>query len=254
MNIKLFDEYGKRFLESWKKFADNDIELIIFFEGIGIDKVINSANSDLIKVHSIESVNYSKFRDIFTKFSQSQGFQFYADSSGMLQASYNYRFDAVRFSFKIFSITKALKEMGVKNDFAWIDSDIVCKKHFSEKDLLQFFPPKNFLASFLGRNKFPLPNPYSECGFVGYNFHNQRTHLFIDDFFNLYMSGEIFLLKEWHDCMAFDHLRKKYENMGERFFNLSKNFMDSDHPFMETNLYIFFDHLKGPERKKRGFS
>lgn len=32
MNLKLFDEYGKRFLESWKKYVKNEVELLIFFK------------------------------------------------------------------------------------------------------------------------------------------------------------------------------------------------------------------------------
>ncbi len=254
MNLKLFDEYGKRFLESWKKNVKNEVELLIFFEGHGIEKIQEFATKDLIKIYSIESDSYSKFRSIYTKFSQSQGVQFQIDANKLLQATYNYRYDAVRFSFKIFSLIKALRDLKIKNNFAWIDSDIVCKKHFSETDLLQFFPPSDCLASYLGRTNFPLPNPYSECGFVGYNFSNKFTNSFIEEFHDLYMTGEIFLLKEWHDCMAFDHLRIKYENMGEKFYNLSAHLMNLDHPFMKTDLSLFFDHLKGPERKKRGFS
>ena len=42
------------------------------------------------------------------------------------QLAYNYRFDALRFSFKIFALLKVLRAGLVANEFAWIDADYVC--------------------------------------------------------------------------------------------------------------------------------
>ena len=152
------------------------------------------------------------------------------------------------------SIYKAIANGLVNDDFGWLDSDIICKRNFSAADLKQFFPEPNSIASYLGRNNFPKPNAYSECGFVGYNYLNASTTEFILDFINFYMNGDIFTLKEWHDCFVFDHLRHKYESQGGLFKNLSEDLINEDHPFVLTGLGNYFDHLKGPERKIRGYS
>jgi hypothetical protein len=70
----------------------------------------------------------------------------------------------------------------------------------------------------------------------------------------MYENGELFKLKEWHDCMVFDHVRTQYEKNGIKFSNLSAHLLEAEHPFMLTELAIYFDHLKGPQRKKIGHS
>ena len=72
--------------------------------------------------------------------------------------------------------------------------------------------------------------------------------------YRLYESGDLFTLLEWHDCMVFDNIRSKYEDTGIYFKNLSAHLPEADHPFMKTELANYFDHLKGPERKKIGHS
>ena len=254
MNYKLFDQYGRRFLSSWFENAGESIELVICFEGAGIESVRDEFESDSIKITSLSSDLLTRFRGIYSQFSEARGIVLRKDEEKRISATYNYRYDAVKFAFKIFSIHQTLQERDVKNNFAWIDSDIVCIKRFQKYDLNVFFPSNECLASYLGREAFPLPNPYSECGFVAYNYWHKDTANFIKDFLNLYIYGDIFSLKEWHDCMVFDAVRQDYQKRGVSFLNLSEEFPDADHPFMLSGLSEYFDHLKGPDRKTRGFS
>ena len=254
MNYKLYEKYGRQFLSSWLDKAGENIELIICFEGAGIEAVHEEFDSDRIKIINLNSDLLTRFRSIYSQFSEARGILLRQDEAKRISATYNYRYDAVKFAFKIFSIQQVLEERDIKNNFAWIDSDIVCLKNFQEINLNVFFPPDECLASYLGREAFPLPNPYSECGFVAYNYGHKDTACFINDFLNLYAYGEIFALKEWHDCMAFDAVRRIYQKRGVPFLNLSEKFPNADHPFMLSGLSEYFDHLKGPERKNRGFS
>ncbi len=249
MNLKLYHAYGSNFLSSWKINSAPDIQLIVMFEGEGKEIVANSHQSDLIIIDSIQSDLFLLFNSKFSQFKEAHGLV--EKNSKFI---YNYRYDAIRFAFKIFSIYKAIANGLVNDDFGWLDSDIICKRNFSAADLKQFFPEPNSIASYLGRNNFPKPNAYSECGFVGYNYLNASTTEFILDFINFYMNGDIFTLKEWHDCFVFDHLRHKYESQGGLFKNLSEDLINEDHPFVLTGLGNYFDHLKGPERKIRGYS
>jgi len=254
MNYKLYEQYGKRFLSSWLDKAGDNIELVICFEGAGLEAVHDEFESDRIKIISLSSGLLTRFRGIYSQFSEARGIVLRKDEEKRISAAYNYRYDAVKFAFKIFSIQQTLQERNVKNNFAWIDSDIVCVKDFQESNIKVFFPSDEYLASYLGRDAFPLPNPYSECGFVAYNYEHKDTANFIKDFLNLYIYGDIFCLKEWHDCMAFDAVRRDYQKRGVSFLNLSQEFPGADHPFMLSKLSEYFDHLKGPDRKIRGFS
>jgi hypothetical protein len=42
--------------------------------------------------------------------------------------------------------------------------------------------------------------------------------------------------------------------MNVEFKNLSAHLSDTAHPFIETELGTYFDHLKGPQRKSLGHS
>ncbi len=255
INEKLYKSYGKRFIESWKNHAKNDIKLIICFEGLIPDEIKSQASERLLII-LIETSKQQNFLKKYGQFNEARGIRFSKNPSDLktLIYSYNYRFDAIRFSFKIFSFIKCFELDLIKTDFAWLDADVVCLKDFDSKSLDALFPENDQLASFLGRKKFPLPNPYTECGFIGYSFNHPKSIDFINEILRIYENGEVFLLKEWHDCMVFDQLRAKYESEGIKFKNLSAHLPEADHPFMQTELGQYFDHLKGPQRKKAGHS
>lgn len=255
INQKLFEKYGENFLSGWAKFAANDCKLIVCFEG-EISDLVMKWNSSNTRIINIKSEAHNKFINKYSRFNEAKGIQFFAvkGEPGKVSYRYNYRFDAIRFAFKIFSFVKCFELGIIDNDFAWLDADVVCLKKFESGEMSQFFPSGDEVASYLGRDSFPQPNPYSECGFVGYNFNNSLTMKFIERSIEMYDHGDLFELKEWHDCMVFDSVRKSFEANGAKFKNLSEHLIGEEHPFMKTGLSEYFDHLKGPERKKIGHS
>ena len=76
----------------------------------------------------------------------------------------------------------------------------------------------------------------------------------INRIIKIYTSGEIFSLQEWHDSYIWDHVRSEYEDKKIKFKNISNKGYDHYHPFINSGLEEFFDHLKGPNRKKDGVS
>lgn len=250
-NNKLLNQYGRQFLIGWDANAASDVELIVCYEG-NIDEIDeNELNGNRYRIIPIESEIQQFFLRKFGKLRELRGFQYNQGANNEnLSITYNYRYDAIRFSFKIFSFLKCKEKNLLKNDFAWIDSDVICKQPFASSDLSELFPDSNQLASYLGRKTFPSPNPYSECGFVGYNYNHPLCINFITEMLEMYISGNFLLLKEWHDCMIFDFMRSNYSaNKGVIFKDLAQNFPNSKDPFSESKLSIFFDHLKGPIRK-----
>jgi hypothetical protein len=107
--------------------------------------------------------------------------------------------------------------------------------------------------SYLGRN-FPLNDPYSECGFLGFNWRHPQVREFLNSVADVYSSGEIFSHRQWHDSWIWDQVRIQFERKAIQFKNISGAAYDTDHPFINSDLGNFFDHLKGPKRKELGKS
>ena len=160
----------------------------------------------------------------------------------------------MRFSFKIFSLLAARAHFGQDRAFAWLDADMRCLKGFTAADLDVFMPHGDEIMSYLGRSHYPQPEPYSECGFLGFNPAHDQTSPYLERMESLYLTGEIFSISQWHDSWLWDHVRKEFESEGHGFKNLSGEMMKEDHPFINCGLGAFFDHLKGPQRKKAGRS
>jgi hypothetical protein len=205
----------------------------------------------------LESEAQQRFRKKFGRFFQAAGGVPIraSDTEKTFKVQYNYRYDALRFSFKAFAYHRALIELGLESDFVgWIDSDVVCLRRFDLESLRSVLPRDGQVASYLGRSTFPRPLSYSECGFLAFDYTNIDARSFIADFIQMYESGDIFLNDEWHDCVAFDVLRKRYEESGKVFKDISGEHHASEHPVVLSPLGEFFDHLKGPKRKAAGRS
>lgn len=147
----------------------------------------------------------------------------------------DYRFQAKRFSYKVFAILDAAKEGG---RLIWLDADTVAFKDVPTQfldDLLQ-----DTWIAYLGRQHM-----HSECGFVMYDCDNLGA--FFETWRNLYATGGIYRLREWHDSFVFDHLR---ESMKIPSKNISGVGSTAHHPFINSPLGKYVDHLKGARKDK----
>ena len=251
MNQRLYDLYGQRFIEEFIINADKNIKLFIIFEGEIPKEIINDKNNFFcIPLLSEKHNQYLKY---FGNLLEVRGLKdSFCEEGGEQKININrdYRFDAIRFSFKPFSIHQSLNYIPGDLDYLiWTDADLRCKKNFKSDDIIPFLPNKNELMSYLGRKNF-----YSECGFLGFNLNHPEFNNFIDRVINIYTSGEIFSLQQWHDSWVWDHVRKEFENKDILFKNISGKGYEHHHPFINSGLENFFDHLKGPVRKKIGSS
>jgi hypothetical protein len=255
-NKKLFNDYAYRFIESFKNYSGNDCNLLVMYEGDIKDMQGQGVKNIIFK--AFDSEFHKKFINLYGNLKEAHGYKIIEVNTAYLgnqfKVIHDFRFDAIRFSFKVFSLIQATEYIQDKSMFAWIDSDVICLKKFSKNDLMQFMPEDNQIMSYLGRKKFPIPNPYSECGFLGFNSNHPFLHKFLYRMKEIYMSGEIFSNIEWHDSWIWDQVRCEFEKEGNIFKNLAKDIPDTHHPFINCNLGKFFDHLKGPDRKKNGKS
>jgi hypothetical protein len=249
-NESLLKQYGKRMVQEFSEKSDGTVKLVVIYEGDSLPEIYLK-NIEFVRFNHM---GHHEFIRKFGHLQEARGVRISYLPNGQLYLSHDFRFDAVRFSFKIFSLLQALELFKSVDYFAWLDADVRCLKNFSKDELLQFFPHDNQLMSYLGRTKFPPTGAYSECGFLGFNNLHPLTYEFLNKVADTYKNGEIFAHKQWHDSWIWDQIRHVFENRNVDFKNISGDAVSTDHPFINSSLGIFFDHLKGPERKKIGHS
>ena len=251
MNQKLFDDYGKRFIFEFVDKASDDINLYIIFEGECPNEIINLKNNLIVK--PLLNKKHSKFLKFFGNLHEARGLRVkFFEENGIKKINVvnNFKFDAIRFSFKPFSILQVLEYISNECKYLiWSDSDIRCKKQFNIDSLINFLPNSDELMTYLGRK-----NNYSECGFLGFNLHHAEFTNFINRMTDIYVTGEIFSLNEWHDSWIWDYVRLEFEKKKTKFKNISNKGFNHEHPYINSGLGEIFDHLKGPTRKKNGWS
>ncbi|MGE7413203.1 hypothetical protein [Methylobacterium tarhaniae] len=164
-----------------------------------------------------------------------------------LANSYDIIWNARKFSFKVFTICHAIRTCDT-DVVVWLDADsnIVDRIDY---DVIARSIPEYAMVSYLGRSW-----RYTECGYVGYNMRHPLTAAFAETIVQMYTSGAVFSLKEWHDSYVFDVVRLYFERyFGVRNFNIARYVDDLDHVFLNTELGLYIDHMKGP-RKSQGKS
>jgi len=129
----------------------------------------------------------------------------------------------------------------------WIDSDMIVHATPPD-DFLSKILPDDKLSCFLGREYM-----YTESGFLGINAGHPICKQFIKLLRQTLFSGAVFHLKGWHDCFVYDFVRGHLPQ--KHFVNLSEDIPKHRgvHPFVNSVLGKYFDHLKG-NRKLSGKS
>ena len=253
-NDILFKEYAHVFFDEFEKFSHKDLHMVNYVDE-GSDLVFRS-NYKKTKSQLLNSAEHKQFLSYFGKLFEANGFKVkrLKTEEGKIKfhIAQSWKYNAIKFSYKVFAMYQAYKlAIEEKYDYLiWSDADLRCKKQFAADDLLEFLPEKNEIMSYLGRSHFPQPQPHSETGFLGFNINHHSFADFILEVINTYITGKIFSFDQWHDCWVFDRVRESFESNNFEFKNLSGEYSHLQHPYIHTNLGIFFDHLKGPVNKK----
>jgi len=156
-----------------------------------------------------------------------------------------FRWDAVRFSHKVFAIHHAASICN-SDILVWMDADIVIHKSISKRLLLECVPD-DCLVSCLKRHQ------YSECSFIGFNLKNPETHRFLNEFLKFYTSDSLFKEREYHDSFLFDIVRRRFERAGHQTHDIAngKGFeRGPGHVFEKSVLGQYMEHLKGGRKER----
>lgn len=224
--------YGRRFLEHFVRFFPKHERLVVFYE-LEKPDIVDPRITYLDLTEDQELVSFlERHKDK-------------PAAHGIIAPSTvpNYRFQANKWVRKVMAFTSPL--IPTVDWEIWIDADVVCKEEIPKRFFEQYIRDKAVIAYYIGR---PTAWDHSECGFVAYNTSSPHTREFLRKFRALYTSDKVFELPQWHDSYVFDHLRTVYEAADHVFINIAEGH-DTIHPWSETFLGKYTEHLKGPEAK-----
>jgi len=171
---------------------------------------------------------------------------------------YKFEYDAIRFSYKVFACIDAYYK--TKPDMLWyLDADIITFEKIP-MSWLEHILPNTAFTSYLGRPK----KGFSETGYYAFNTaHKYATEFFErweqyyaeDLFFNI-QKGFLnhFPIAGYTDSFTFDAVRLEMEQAGKiKNEDLNDGRWSGDrkarHPFINSELGQYMDHLKGYDRK-----
>lgn len=230
-----YQRYGQRMIDSFMRFWPVEaVRLVAYPEGCG--DLLNGCIDLLVAAPSVTA-----FRERHRENPKARG---------KVDGKYNYRFDAVRFCHKVFAIEAAARLALQRGDDAliWIDADTVTHNPVPA-DFVEGLLPEGVDVSYLARNR-----GHSETGFIVFRLRTPCARL-IEGVAEMYRSGEVFELAEWHDAFVFDYVRRRLEaTCNLKGHSLSGGFEHTNHPFINGPLGGFMDHLKGDGRKAAGRS
>ncbi|HVP31037.1 MAG TPA: hypothetical protein VMW35_17950 [Myxococcota bacterium] len=153
--------------------------------------------------------------------------------------SIGYRWDAVRFSHKVFALSHAARLLPA-DVLILLDADLLFVADLPAA-LLEGLVPRDGFVGYLARPKF------SECGFVAYNLRHPATASFIEEFEGLYTSDRLFRHLQWHDSYLFDVVRGRFERRGCRSYDVAEGAgRRNGQVLAASRLAPYMQHRKGP--------
>ena len=242
---KGYETYGRRMIETFLKNWPSNITLHVYGEDCEI-----SERADNLKIYDLHqsSPELIAFKEKWKHVPKANGHQAIPPiiPNAKKQAGIGFKWDAVRFSHKVYSIFHCAK-VCESDVLFWMDADTVCHSVISKTEIEKFCPLTADIG-FLGRD-----GKYTECGLYSLNLQSVAVKTFLQEFQRMYDNAEIgiFKLTEWHDSFVFDAVRK---TMQLRETNWSYGLIKGEgHPLINSEWGKYLDHLKG-ERKLLGRS
>ena len=240
------EQYGQTMIDTFERFWPLSVPLRVYAESC--QPRVPSQRVEIIDLMAV-SEDLVKFKQQHADNPVAHGLV--AKDTSVPFADNQFKWDAVRFSHKVFAVIHACATLDT-DWVIWLDADT---KTFASvpEDFLPGICDPAAMACYLGRRE----KYHSECGWVAYNRRHPDLQAFMDRWRDLYVTGDLFRLREYHDSFVFDVLRKDFQaQRGTRFSNISPELPGKGpgHPFIASRLGQYMDHMKGAKRKALGHS
>lgn len=231
-----YKQYGQRMIQTFLKTWPAEVTLVVYAENCTV-----AESAPNLVVHDLAIVDaLTTFKTVWQGVPKANG-DVTADPvrSRRKDAGKGFKWDAVRFAHKVYSIFHCARSVGT-DWLIWMDADTVCHSAITIADLQRLCPGDKDLC-FLGRR-----GKYSECGLYAMNLSNTKT--FLQKFQRMYDDAEngIFTLEEWHDSYVFDAVRKQ---CALKELDWSSHLITGEgHPLINSEWGAYLDHLKGARK------
>jgi hypothetical protein len=235
-NSQGYKQYGQHMIQTFLANWPADVVLTVYAEDCKVEELApNLVVRDLGTVREL-----TQFKNKWRHVPQANG-DVSSDPvrSRRKDAGKGFKWDAVRFAHKVYSIFDAAKK--INSDYLiWMDADMVCHSAVTVQDLDRLCTKD---LCFLGRR-----GKYSECGLYAMNLQSKKIKEFLSTFQHYYDHAEsgIFTLDEWHDSFVFDEIRKQV-SVDSRDWS-SHLISGEGHPLINSEWGAYLDHLKGSRK------
>ena len=240
-----YDKYGSRMIQSFIQNWPTDITLYVYAEDCTVNE--SAANVVVKDLHTTIPALVA-FKELWKNDPKAVGKLATgpANHKGK-QPGIGFRWDAIRFSHKVYSVCHTGLTCYVDILF-WMDADTVCHSPITHEFIDQMFPINTGLG-FLGR-----PNKFTECGLYAMNLRDNITKQFLIEFQKAYDTGRLFTMQEWNDCWVFDEVRKELKQTNPQWIwnDWCQGIIKGEgHPLINTPWGAYLDHLKGKRKDQR---
>lgn len=167
--------------------------------------------------------------------------------------AYNYEYDALKFSAKVFAMCDAAERCETDMLY-YLDSDTFTFDTVPTEWVEHIMPDDCFIT-ILGR-----PKKFTETGFLSFNMRHPHAKEFFNEWKKWYTEDKFWQLKGHTDCHTLDATRQMFidskDNYKENDLNDGRwrGFRGGKHPFINSELGMYMDHMKGDKRKVHGRS
>lgn len=225
-----YDEYGRRFAESFHKHWPKDVELVVYGEQAvplprGEFRTLDSIPGAMDFIEKYRGDKAANGKEVMPWWKEK------CKSIG-----YNWKFDAWKFCRQGFIPWAAAQSLKDGDLLCWLDGDVVTFKDVP-KGAIEGLLPDGYDVAYLGRHP-----KHSEIGFQLYRV-GAGGSAAMKMFSDYYNKETVFRLKEWHSAFVFD--TAVFES-GARGYNLTPK--GDGHVWFQSPLGKWTDHLKGARK------
>ena len=197
------DSYAQTMLDSFAKQWPKEIKLYAYAEDC--TPVVNAENIVVKDLHA-SSPELVAFKNKWRNVPKANG-DVSKDPVRSLRkdAGKGFKWDAIRFAHKVYSIFACAKECNT-DKLMWMDADMVCHSPIDMKRIHEILLPAYDIC-YVGRD-----NKWPECGLYSVNLKSPKDKS-SDRIPCVYDEAEegIFQMAEWHDSFVFEEVRKKLQ-------------------------------------------
>lgn len=227
INKRLMNEYGNRTVASWSSFSDQRIVIVVSPEEVQYFRGLLDQRYCIIPFPMRSMQHIDEIRMHEEKHNYRRG---------------DYRWQAARFSWKVFAIEAAFEAFPNEDQVTWLDADSLLRSGFD--NWLSSVVSVKHSVSFFGRSHKQL---HAETGLI--DFRGPGGREIFSRVLQIYKSLALFEFNEWTDSYVYTSVF----HFNKHCFDISKHRgIRSSNPLYELDKGRHILHLKGT--RKSSFS